>query len=57
MAELSPAELGRTRAGACQTVAQHHRDIISSHYDPSIGMDPNEPLNYLLRRGTLSQIK
>ena len=49
MADLSPADLRRTRSGACQTVAQHHRDIIQSHYDPSIDMDPNEPLNYLLR--------
>jgi tetratricopeptide (TPR) repeat protein len=49
MADLSPEDLRRTRAGACQTVAQHHRDIITSRYDPGIDMDPNEPLNYLQR--------
>lgn len=49
MADLSPADLRASRSEACQTVAQHHRDIISSQYDRSIDMDPDEPMNYLLR--------
>jgi len=49
MADLSPADCRVERAGTCHTVAQHHREIIRSYYDRCIEMDPNEPLNYLLR--------
>jgi len=49
MADMSPADCRIERAGACHTVAEHHREIIRSYYDRCIEMDPNEPLNYLLR--------
>ena len=49
MADMSPADCRVKRAGACHTVAEHHQEIIQSYYDPSIEMDPNEPMNYLLR--------
>jgi serine/threonine protein kinase len=49
MADLSPQDCRAERAGACHTVAEHHQEIIKSYYDRSIEMDPNEPMNYLLR--------
>jgi tetratricopeptide (TPR) repeat protein len=49
MADMSPADCRVKRTGACHTVAEHHQEIIQSYYDPSIEMDPNEPMNYLLR--------
>lgn len=49
MADMSPADCQVERDGTCHSVAEHHREIIRSYYGRCIEMDPNEPLNYLLR--------
>jgi hypothetical protein len=49
LADISPKDCRAAQAGACQTVAQHHQEMIESCDNPSIAMDPNEPMNYLLR--------
>ena len=49
MADISPQDCRAKRTGACHTIESHHQEVIQSNYDRSIQIDPNEPMNYLLR--------
>jgi tetratricopeptide (TPR) repeat protein len=48
MAEMSSPDPEVELAGSCHTIEEHHKEIIDEH-STAIEMDPNEPMNYLLR--------
>jgi tetratricopeptide (TPR) repeat protein len=49
MANMSPVDCRAAHPDACTTVGQHHQEMIEFCDNRSIEMDPNEPMNYLLR--------
>lgn len=56
MAEMSSPDPEVELAGSCHTIEEHHEEIIDE-YGTAIEMDPNEPMNYLLRGERYLQLK
>jgi len=47
--DVHPVDGQDKQAESCHSLTTHHREVTRSHFDRRIELDPDDPMNYLLR--------